>query len=1227
MIFANRYQVAEVLGRGGAGVVYRAVDLKLQRQVALKTLETSPSGPDQGLERLRREAALLSRLAHPNIVGFYEVGADADPPYLVLEYVAGCTLRTLLETYPSPLPLELAHHIIGGVLAALIAAHQAGIIHRDLKPENIMLAGLEPDGMVEPELEFQLPPVKVMDFGLAYLSGDVRITSENLVAGTALYLAPEAALGQAVDGRADLYALGLIWYELVAGRFPFRSDEPLVVISQHLHATPISPRWHNPQLSPALASLILKLLAKTPAERHQTAEAVLADLQSIQHGRAKDRPLTRASLLEAMARGHLVGREAEIALLRSAIETVRHGSGQVIFIEGVSGIGKTRLVEEAGLYARLKNIWVFSGHCFDADLTLPYQPFIELVKAYVQVQIKPGTTGHLPPGLAAELVKLAPGLETYLAVAPAPTQVSPAEARLRLFEAVTALFTTGPDPLVLILENLHWASPADLALLHHLARTGTRQHRLLLLVTYQASQSPSNSTQALARLLSQLTQAGLAILLKLHPLPPDGLKALLETLLEGEVTPDFSRAIFEATEGNPFFVQEVLKNLIEAGRIFRDSNRGRWAGLNLERLEIPASLKDVMGQRFKKLNQAQRRLLSLAALLGRRFSFETLLAASEAGEAEINKTLEKAIKMQLIRRAQPSAGNPNLELYAFEHALIRQTLIESLSARQRADLHRQIGVALERLNESRPQPLASPDELAYHFSLAGGDNREKAISYSLIAADNALRVHASEVAVKHYHLILELLLTDQEVTRPAWVLEQLGDLYFYHTRQIVDAVAAYEWAIQLWQTAPEPDPTILLRLYLRMGEIARHWPGWAEKLDTYLAEALRLLDQHPSRTESSKRARLLAAMAFSLHQRNDPADETALNLAQAAAELAGQGDAPDEESVALDALQRIYRSQGNLMAAHEIDRRRLGLIPRLRDFTEAVEVNLAASQMGWETGDLAGATKFCLEALAIATRTDNIGGQWEALRRLVLLHLQTGKLAAAVTYANQGVSLGPRAGLLEFGEPVEALFRTHLAILYTLQGQAEAAARELAELSALYPTLEAPPYRFALGWLHYEVEAWNEAILNLESGQAFSTPFLPGRFDQVLLLDIYGHLGDEIALAELGPAAEAEAQRWNLPYLLTILYRGYGAFYTEQGDWAEAEAAFKRALAITRGKGLWYQDARTWLDYGRLLTRRSQPGDAELAHDFLTEAQSMFMTFGAHTLAEKAWIETARLAM
>ena len=1221
----DRYHLEEALGQGGAGTVYRALDVKLQRRVAIKRLETtSKRGPDQGVERLRREAALLSRLAHPNIVQFYELGEADGQPYLVLEYVDGCTLRDLLEAWLAPLPIETTLHIIKGVLDALMVAHQADIIHRDLKPENIMLVGIEPDPELDPAT--LRPVVKVTDFGLAYLSGDVRITNENLVAGTALYLAPEAALGQVVDSRADLYALGVMLYELVAGRPPFPGHDPLVVISQHLHAAPVSPRWHNAEVSPNLAAIILKLLAKNPVDRYQTAASVLTDLETISQTGKKEQSLTQASLLEAMARGRLVGREEALASLHKALDSMMRGPGSLIFIEGVPGIGKSRLVREASVYARLKGAQVFTGHCYDAELALPYQPFIEIVKAYVQANFKPDIPGRLPASLAAELVKLAPGLETHLGAVPELPEVSPAEARLRLFEAVVTLLTRGPEPVLLILENLHWATPPDLALLLHLAYTGVRRRRLLIVITYQSGPQPPGSAHTLAATITQLKRAELAAYFTLGPLAPDQVTLLLETLLEGEVAPDFSQAIFKVTEGNPFFIEEILKTLIEEGRIFRDPARSRWEGINLAYLEIPASLKEVIDRRFEKLSQPHHQLLTLAALLGRQFRVDVLLAVAQVSQAEIRAALAEAIAMQLISRVSSPERQSGVEIYAFEHALIRQALLESLDVR-RQDLHRQIAQALEKFNQTQPQPIIPPDELAYHFGMAG-DDLEKVISYNLIAADNALRVYASEVAVKHYQIIIELLEVTGDVAQLAWVLEQLGDLYFHRTRQMVDASAAYEWAIQLWQNTPDPDIPSLIRLYRNMGELARHWKGYVEKLDAYLTEALGLLEADPTQAESLERARVLAARAFNLHTQptSRANDETALTLAQTAANLAAQLNAADEESTALDAMQRIYRQRGDLAAAQALDQRRLALIPGMSNPTEVAEAYLGASQTGWETGDLAAAIKFCLEALAIAERTDNVGGQWEALQRLVMLHLQLGKLSTAMTYAGQGVNLGPRAGLLEFGEPVEALFRTHLAILHTLQGQAEAAARELAELRTLYPTPETPPHCFALGWLHYESEAWAEARLNLENGQAHPSAFLPIRFDLALRVEVYGHLGDQAALDSIGPIVQAEIGRWNLPYLVTIFNRAYGVLHTHQGDWAKAEAAFKRAMEATRRRAFWYQDARTWLAYGRMLAQRNQPGDSTLARDFLNEAQSMFTLFGTHTLAEKAWIEIIRLS-
>ncbi len=1232
MLLDNRYELKETLGQGGAGTVYRAYDTKLERVVAIKYLDTAADGPDQGKERLRREAALLSRLDHPNIVSFYDIGSEAGQAYLVLEYIAGCTLREWLDTHQGPIPVEITEHISREVLAALDSAHQAGVIHRDLKPENIMLVGLDPDCPIE--VDTLRPAIKVMDFGLAYFSGDVRITAENLVAGTALYLPPEAALGRTVDSRADLYAVGLILYEMLTGRLPFLGNDPLVVISQHLHATPVSPRWYNNKLSTALANLILKLLSKNPADRYGTAQEVLDELEQTTLSNEPEAPPTVTTFLDSIARGRLIGRDEEIGLLRGAIDKVLHGPGSVLLIEGPPGIGKSRLVREAGVYARLKGAQVYTGHCYSADMALPYQPFINVVKNYVEANIPPGSTGYLPANLAAELVKLAPSLESHFNLAPAPDEDAPPDARLRLFEAVTTLLTGGTHPVVVILENLHRASVADLALFLHLAQVGTHNRRLLLIVTYRNREQADGPANNFAGITTQLRESGRATHLLMTPLSAASVSTLLRTLLEGDVAPHFAQRIYEVTEGNPFFIEEILKALIEEGRIFRDSTRGRWEGVELERLTIPASLKEVMERRLEQLSRSQRHILTVAALLGRQFKVEALLGvvttpgrdAPIFSESDVLDTLENGVHMQLISRVYEAEATQR-EIYRFNHSLLHKALYEPLGPHRRRQLHRQIGYALEKLSEHQEQPIALPDELAYHFSMAGGDEKEKAISYNLIAINNALRVYASEVAVTHYELILELL-ADDEQTRRAWILEQMGDLYFRRTRQIVDAVAAYERSIELWQATPKPDAQTLIRLYTKMGEIGHHWHGHVARLDDYLAEALRLLNQDPAHEESLTRARVLIAMAFNRHAQSqtEADDKEALRLAHAAADLAIRLDAVDEEATALDAMQRVHRRLGELETAHEIDKRRLALIPRMTNPAEAVDANIGASHMGWETGDLNAAIKYCQEALATARKTDNIGGQWEALRRLMMVYLQWGKLSEAVTYAQQGVGLGSRAGILEFGQPVEALFHTHLTILHALQGETEAAARSLNELKLLSPSSHLPPYRSGLGWYYYEIEAWAEARQNLEQGATFPPPFLPLYFEQIFLIDVYGHQGDEAAFEKIKDQAEAEVQRWNMPYLLTIFHRGCGAFYSQQEQWKAAEAAFKLALRMTRRKMFWYQDARTWLDYGRMLARRQEPGDTEMAREFLGEAQGMFQTFGAQALAEKAWIELTRLS-
>jgi serine/threonine protein kinase len=242
----NRYHLEAQLGKGGMGVVYRAYDTLLERTVAVKILGTEGLGTE-GRARLLREARAAAQLNHPNIVGIYDAGEAAGKSFIVMELVEGASLH---DSRPETLGEIL--RIAGQVCAALEHAHANGIIHRDLKPENILIAT---NGTA-----------KLSDFGLARSLAS-RLTSEGSIVGTVFYLAPELAMGEPADGRADLYALGVMLYELCTGQLPFAADDPLAVISQHLYAPVVPPRAIQPNLPAALDALIMRLLAKRAGAR------------------------------------------------------------------------------------------------------------------------------------------------------------------------------------------------------------------------------------------------------------------------------------------------------------------------------------------------------------------------------------------------------------------------------------------------------------------------------------------------------------------------------------------------------------------------------------------------------------------------------------------------------------------------------------------------------------------------------------------------------------------------------------------------------------------------------------------------------------------------------------------------------------------------------------------------------------------------------------------------
>ena len=274
-VLANRYRLTEQIGMGGMAIVYRAVDLRTGHNVAVKVLRPEYNEDSEFISRFQREAEAASKMTHHNIVNLLDVGMDGDNRYLVMEYVQGKTLKTVIQERGKLSP-ALAGQIAIRILSALEHAHRNGIVHRDIKPQNILVHA---DGHI-----------KVADFGIARIANSSTLTKGDNVMGSVHYFSPEQARGEGANATSDIYSTGVVLYEMLTGRVPYDGDNPVAVAMQHLHATPIPIQNLAPDVPPALVRVCMKAMEKNPALRYQTARDMAADIRAALENRP-ERPV------------------------------------------------------------------------------------------------------------------------------------------------------------------------------------------------------------------------------------------------------------------------------------------------------------------------------------------------------------------------------------------------------------------------------------------------------------------------------------------------------------------------------------------------------------------------------------------------------------------------------------------------------------------------------------------------------------------------------------------------------------------------------------------------------------------------------------------------------------------------------------------------------------------------------------------------------------------------
>jgi len=430
----------------------------------------------------------------------------------------------------------------------------------------------------------------------------------------------------------------------------------------------------------------------------------------------------------------VIGRANDIAVLHTLVDEVKNGKGQVLLISGEAGIGKSRLISEAKAYS-LHTMSIVQGNCFESDQSYPYAPLLELIRTSFATHDSEDFL-HSLDATPHTFIKLLPELHKGQQDIDTAFEDDPQQEKRRLFSALTQFFfqQASKQPLLLIVEDLHWCDDTSLEFLLYLARRSSSQP-ILMIFTYRDDEGHPG----LLHWLAQLERERLAQELTLQKLTQNDVEAMLNAIFQKRysIHRDLFDTLYTLTEGNPFFLEEILKSLIASGELTFTNDK--WVGRPLHELHLPRNIQDAVQQRIERLNEDSKQILTLAAVAGQRFDFVLLQHLTHDDEQLLLAVMKELIAAQLV--IEESADQ-----FAFRHALTQQAIYTQLLVRERRTLHRCIAETLENLYASILD--AHLEDVAYHFYRA--EMWDKALTYGQRAGDKAQGLYSPRAAIKHF---------------------------------------------------------------------------------------------------------------------------------------------------------------------------------------------------------------------------------------------------------------------------------------------------------------------------------------------------------------------------------------------------------------------------------------------------------------------------------------------
>jgi serine/threonine protein kinase/tetratricopeptide (TPR) repeat protein len=788
----SHYKVLEKLGVGGMGEIYKAEDIKLKRAVALKFLPPSFSFDKDSKQRLIHEAQSASALDHPNICTIYEAGETEDGQvFISMAYYEGETLKDKIAR--GIIEIDEVINIAIQICEGLEKAHKNDIIHRDIKPANIFITT---DGIV-----------KILDFGLAKSKSQTQLTKMGTTLGTIDYMSPEQATGSNVDRVTDIWSFGVVLFEMLTGQLPFKADYEQAVIYSILNDEP-----EVDKIPDNLGIIVQKCLEKDNKSRYNQIQQLISDLKKIKEGQSiqninKDYNLPPFLIGEeenlTSETTVFVGREKELERLGKLLESALACKGQVAFITGEAGSGKTTLTREFAKQAQKNNseLIVVNGKCnAHTGIGDPYFPFIELLNLLTGDIESKYNAGSISKPHALRLWNLLPlsvqailenGTDLINIFTSGAALVSRASAlgdrqiewfeklkkvverksalpadltrqQSNLFEQYNKVIQAiaAKKPLLLILDDLQWIDTGSAGLLFHIGRQ-VKGSRIFILGSFRPSEiaaARETKRHPFEPIFNELKCDFGEIELNLEK---SEARKFVDDFIDTEpnlLGEKFRKIFFNQTKGHPLFTSELLRTLKVRGILVKNQ-KDQWVeGKVFDWNEVPSRIDAVISERISQLTEKMQEILTIASVEGEVFTAEVLAGLCKDDIKKLVKILSGELEKRhhlISAKGIKNLGNLRISIYIFQNILFQKYLYNSLDKVERVHLHEEVGNFLESFYKERADEISV--QLAWHFEEAG--IQPKVLEYLVKAGTRALSLSAYDETVIHFNKALGILKT------------------------------------------------------------------------------------------------------------------------------------------------------------------------------------------------------------------------------------------------------------------------------------------------------------------------------------------------------------------------------------------------------------------------------------------------------------------------------------